>query len=53
MNWVDENNIYLVFDAKKSRSFKSVPQTQEYNPDLGFESTNMMTNYDWDPPAEF
>lgn len=40
MNWVDDNNTYLVFHTKQQRSFKSVAWNQEYNPDLRFVSKN-------------
>lgn len=36
VNWADENNMYLVFDAKDRDSFHSARWRRGYNPDLCF-----------------
>lgn len=40
MNWAEENNLHLVFDAKDRGSFRSAAWEREYNPDLSFVTSN-------------
>lgn len=39
-DWITENNIQLIFDAKERGSFKSRVWNREYNPDLTFVTTS-------------
>ncbi|XP_072381681.1 uncharacterized protein [Diabrotica undecimpunctata] len=40
LNWSEEVDTYLVFDAKDQGTFRSAVWKREYNPDLCFVSTN-------------
>ncbi|XP_072389305.1 uncharacterized protein [Diabrotica undecimpunctata] len=40
LNWSEEVDTYLVFDAKDQGTFRSAAWKREYNPDLCFVSTN-------------
>jgi hypothetical protein len=39
VNWAEDHNIHLVFDAKERGSFRSAAWKRDYNPDLCFVST--------------
>lgn len=39
VNWAEDHNIHLVFDAKERGSFRSAAWKRDYNPDLCFVTT--------------
>lgn len=40
MEWADQNNLSLIFDAKDRGTFRSAAWNREYNPDLCFSTQN-------------